>query len=159
MRRSRKPLCALRRTEGSNPSLSAFCRYFVVSKSAYRCSRDGRRAPLLGLEHGLHECLHVLAGSVVQIVRGSEEQARGPQGANPAPDFRLHLFGCPLIPEPGVTCRPPERGPAPRSLVRSGLRSPRERGGIRGGLSLIHISEPTRRTPSSYAVFCLQKKK
>ena len=26
-------------------------------------------------------------------------------------------------------------------------------------LSLIHISEPTRRTPSSYAVFCLKKKK
>src|SRR5680860_1725196 len=30
-------------------------------------------------------------------------------------------------------------------------------GGI--SLSLIHISEPTRRTPISYAVFCLQKKK
>ena len=27
-----------------------------------------------------------------------------------------------------------------------------------GGLSLIHISEPTRRTPISYAVFCLKKK-
>src|SRR5665647_1383217 len=26
-----------------------------------------------------------------------------------------------------------------------------------GGLSLIHISEPTRRTPISYAVFCLKK--
>src|SRR5665647_2891123 len=26
-------------------------------------------------------------------------------------------------------------------------------------LSLIHISEPTRRTPNSYAVFCLKKKK
>src|SRR5665647_3805621 len=26
-------------------------------------------------------------------------------------------------------------------------------------LSLIHISEPTRRTPTSYAVFCLKKKK
>ena len=33
---------------------------------------------------------------------------------------------------------------------------------IHGGvldLSLIHISEPTRRTPISYAVFCLKKKK
>ena len=30
--------------------------------------------------------------------------------------------------------------------------------GVRG-LSLIHISEPTRRTPISYAVFCLKKKK
>src|SRR5680860_520750 len=28
-----------------------------------------------------------------------------------------------------------------------------------GTLSLIHISEPTRRTPISYAVFCLKKKK
>src|SRR5664279_4806567 len=33
--------------------------------------------------------------------------------------------------------------------------------GIAGAyvLSLIHISEPTRRTPISYAVFCLKKKK
>ena len=31
MRRSRKPLCAFKRTGGSNPPLSAFCRYFVVS--------------------------------------------------------------------------------------------------------------------------------
>ena len=30
--------------------------------------------------------------------------------------------------------------------------------GIVMGLSLIHISEPTRRTPISYAVFCLKKK-
>ena len=31
--------------------------------------------------------------------------------------------------------------------------------GMQKGLSLIHISEPTRRTPISYAVFCLKKKK
>ena len=31
-------------------------------------------------------------------------------------------------------------------------------GGIHYYLSLIHISEPTRRTPISYAVFCLKKK-
>ena len=30
---------------------------------------------------------------------------------------------------------------------------------VKAGLSLIHISEPTRRTPISYAVFCLKKKK
>ena len=30
---------------------------------------------------------------------------------------------------------------------------------IENALSLIHISEPTRRTPISYAVFCLKKKK
>src|SRR5665647_1336189 len=29
---------------------------------------------------------------------------------------------------------------------------------MENGLSLIHISEPTRRTPISYAVFCLKKK-
>ena len=28
-----------------------------------------------------------------------------------------------------------------------------------GDLALIHISEPTRRTPTSYADFCLKKKK
>src|SRR5665647_2450663 len=33
------------------------------------------------------------------------------------------------------------------------------RAGTRTLLSLIHISEPTRRTPISYAVFCLKKKK
>ena len=33
-------------------------------------------------------------------------------------------------------------------------------GGVsKDSLSLIHISEPTRRTPISYAVFCLKKKK
>ena len=31
--------------------------------------------------------------------------------------------------------------------------------GLQDILSLIHISEPTRRTPISYAVFCLKKKK
>ena len=31
--------------------------------------------------------------------------------------------------------------------------------GVSRDLSLIHISEPTRRTPISYAVFCLKKKK
>src|SRR5678815_4885261 len=30
--------------------------------------------------------------------------------------------------------------------------------GLRGGLSLIHISEPTRLLSISYAVFCLKKK-
>ena len=32
-------------------------------------------------------------------------------------------------------------------------------GALRGGLSLIHISEPTRQAEISYAVFCLKKKK
>src|SRR5680860_1864449 len=42
----------------------------------------------------------------------------------------------------------PEQGRVDQRLVREG-----------GHLSLIHISEPTRRTPISYAVFCLKKKK
>ena len=35
----------------------------------------------------------------------------------------------------------------------------KDMGGLMKPLSLIHISEPTRRTPISYAVFCLKKKK
>ena len=35
----------------------------------------------------------------------------------------------------------------------------RQRFGIPEGLSLIHISEPTRLLSTSYAVFCLKKKK
>src|SRR5665647_3868435 len=35
----------------------------------------------------------------------------------------------------------------------------RSKPGVLQHLSLIHISEPTRRTPISYAVFCLKKKK
>src|SRR5665647_671966 len=62
-------------------------------------------------------------------------------------------------------------------LTRQGKRSSQLRSALWGGweahlksltktflrvalrLSLIHISEPTRRTPISYAVFCLKKKK
>ena len=36
--------------------------------------------------------------------------------------------------------------------------APYKRHPVYGKLSLIHISEPTRRTPISYAVFCLKKK-
>src|SRR5665647_2303471 len=39
------------------------------------------------------------------------------------------------------------------------LRRSNSGAGIDQTLSLIHISEPTRRTPISYAVFCLKKKK
>src|SRR5680860_1730074 len=41
---------------------------------------------------------------------------------------------------------------------RSAIRKPLSRDEVMA-LSLIHISEPTRRTPISYAVFCLKKKK
>src|SRR5665647_3757612 len=42
-------------------------------------------------------------------------------------------------------------------FYRGGLRGRHKREGC-DDLSLIHISEPTRRTPISYAVFCLKKK-
>src|SRR5680860_1801584 len=49
----------------------------------------------------------------------------------------------------------------PKRRVRSGSCAAwmwkSQRGALQ--LSLIHISEPTRRTPISYAVFCLKKKK
>src|SRR5665647_1903719 len=45
-------------------------------------------------------------------------------------------------------------------LVQMGhFRLYRSKSGTTETLSLIHISEPTRRTPISYAVFCLKKKK
>src|SRR5664279_6151321 len=49
-------------------------------------------------------------------------------------------------------------------LEYTGERITKEEGDVRYDgrpftLSLIHISEPTRRTPISYAVFCLKKKK
>ena len=47
---------------------------------------------------------------------------------------------------------PPRRVNVPVSSLSGGERN-------RLLLSLIHISEPTRRTPISYAVFCLKKKK
>src|SRR5664279_3531810 len=47
-------------------------------------------------------------------------------------------------------------GGAPGPTSPADTRYPRCRPG--GRLSLIHISEPTRRTPISYAVFCLKKK-
>src|SRR5665647_3625483 len=52
-----------------------------------------------------------------------------------------------------------------RDIISSGQNLPKvplnERWGscVARPLSLIHISEPTRRTPISYAVFCLKKKK
>src|SRR5680860_23306 len=47
-------------------------------------------------------------------------------------------------------------GPTPDDPTRVGVHAFQ---GTRWTLSLIHISEPTRRTPISYAVFCLKKKK
>src|SRR5665647_2886080 len=42
---------------------------------------------------------------------------------------------------------------------RISFRLKKARMALKQALSLIHISEPTRRTPISYAVFCLKKKK
>src|SRR5665647_3820226 len=44
-----------------------------------------------------------------------------------------------------------------QSVVPDAVESPGQH--VHQELSLIHISEPTRRTPISYAVFCLKKKK
>src|SRR5665647_2865483 len=50
--------------------------------------------------------------------------------------------------------------PAPQQVAhRARPRSVRFEAVVRQDLSLIHISEPTRRTHISYAVFCLKKKK
>src|SRR5665647_711735 len=49
--------------------------------------------------------------------------------------------------------------PDARDRPEPGVWSPLEYGCHVRDLSLIHISEPTRRTPISYAVFCLKKKK
>src|SRR5665647_3517398 len=57
----------------------------------------------------------------------------------------------------GVTQRPDFQGPRCDRWVST--RRPRPRCPDPLQLSLIHISEPTRRTPISYAVFCLKKKK
>src|SRR5665647_3927991 len=66
-------------------------------------------------------------------VRGSARHERPRSGAGP------HDRAW-----PGSTIRPAEDGDAVPTIQQ---------------LSLIHISEPTRRTPISYAVFCLKKKK
>src|SRR5665647_2546136 len=55
-------------------------------------------------------------------------------------------------------CGSPSRRPFPVP-ARGALRSRPLRIDAIRLLSLIHISEPTRRTPISYAVFCLKKKK
>src|SRR5680860_1797468 len=53
-----------------------------------------------------------------------------------------------------------EQPPQPALGAGAGLVEERDRrrGDLGVNLSLIHISEPTRRTPISYAVFCLKKK-
>src|SRR5665647_963853 len=57
-------------------------------------------------------------------------------------DILLMMYTC-------ITFLPPRKlGSQPVTQVNTVLK-----------LSLIHISEPTRRTPISYAVFCLKKKK
>ena len=88
------------------------------------------------------------------------------------PVFDVERFGIKVVPSPrhadvllytgAVTramrmpaLRAFEAAPDPKIVVSYGAC------GCTGGifLSLIHISEPTRRTPISYAVFCLKKKK
>src|SRR5665647_1619122 len=56
--------------------------------------------------------------------------------------------------ENGVTQTP--LTPPSHASIFTGLNPPTHKVRDTGGLSLIHISEPTRRTPISYAVFCLK---
>ena len=50
-------------------------------------------------------------------------------------------------------------GPIARYIAKNGGKNGFQHVALRvDNLSLIHISEPTRRTPISYAVFCLKKK-
>src|SRR5665647_3758472 len=77
-------------------------------------------------------------------VRGHLHLPPRPKATSDHYDYRhaLHSdssFGCSSCPESRTRRPPPKHRLAPP-------------------LSLIHISEPTRRTPISYAVFCLKKK-
>src|SRR5680860_1790495 len=74
-------------------------------------------------------------------VPSSQEDPRVPE--NQQADLRVRSKRGPDLPYP----QPPPRCPVVCPPAR------------RWSLSLIHISEPTRRTPISYAVFCLKKKK
>ena len=64
----------------------------------------------------------------------------------------------------GETCIPLDNAPAPKKQIvvsRTFGKRVTELDFLEeavSDLSLIHISEPTRRTPISYAVFCLKKK-
>src|SRR5664279_6183796 len=49
--------------------------------------------------------------------------------------------------------------PSPEAALGPGVMQREVQHVVEQVLSLIHISEPTRRTPISYAVFCLKKKK
>src|SRR5680860_1928697 len=89
----------------------------------------------------------------------------GPAEDHPhSPQSRGHRWGPWRAPHPRTppchhsSVLPPQRGtPRWSSRLTPGRRSPPPCPAV--FLSLIHISEPTRRTPISYAVFCLKKKK
>src|SRR5680860_1726743 len=49
------------------------------------------------------------------------------------------------------------QNPARQAAMAAGVPKEATAWGVNQVLSLIHISEPTRRTPISYAVFCLKK--
>src|SRR5665647_3523229 len=65
--------------------------------------------------------------------------------------WHCHLFGVLLAESDPMTTTNVTRPWWDRITPRAGVR-------VQMFLSLIHISEPTRRTPISYAVFCLKKK-
>src|SRR5665647_2051449 len=85
----------------------------------------------------------------------------------PRPDAPLSARTAERGPPPWLRDHPVARGTLQRALLpqrRDRVSTAGQAGGggsgrAHRGLSLIHISEPTRRTPISYAVFCLKKKK
>src|SRR5665647_839266 len=82
---------------------------------------------------------------------------------NVAPRKRMvttvNIMALPLLHEPGDTAERDETGQEKEASGDDRANGQDDLEDRPDDLSLIHISEPTRRTPISYAVFCLKKKK
>src|SRR5665647_1678600 len=96
----------------------------------------------------------VIEDATVSIAPGERVLIVGETGRGKSTLFRAVAglwpwgSGTILTPAPGAMAFLPQRPYLPLGTLRNAL-----------SLSLIHISEPTRRTPISYAVFCLKTKK
>src|SRR5664279_295839 len=107
------------------------------------------RGRLLSGRLGDHVATLVLARLVRWLVTGRRMtySATARLMTQPAPSVR------------SVVSSPVPKTALPTPWVNAWVPAPRARAYARviQALSLIHISEPTRRTPTSYAVFCLKK--